>query len=61
MADKDDVLRQIREHQAEFDDWLREEVRASLADLTPPIPMEEAFRRARAHINRTTKKAKHGS
>jgi hypothetical protein len=47
------------ERQTEFDDWLREEVRASLADPAPPIPMEEAFKRA--HINRTARGAKRGA
>lgn len=56
-----DALRLMGERQAEFDDWLREEVRASLADPRPPIPMEEAFRRVREHINRRTKGAKRGA
>jgi antitoxin ParD1/3/4 len=56
-----DALRQMGERQAEFDDWLREEVRASLADPRPPIPLEEAFRRARANIDRATKGAKRGA
>jgi antitoxin ParD1/3/4 len=56
-----DAMLQMGERQTEFDDWLREEVRASLADPAPPIPMEEAFKRVRAHINRTARGAKRGA
>jgi antitoxin ParD1/3/4 len=40
-----EALSLLGEREAEFDDWLREEVQASLADPSPPIPMEEVFER----------------
>jgi Arc/MetJ-type ribon-helix-helix transcriptional regulator len=56
-----DALSQMGERQAEFDDRLREEVRASLADPSPPIPMDEVFKRVRTHISRTARGAKRGA
>ena len=46
------------EQEASYVEWLKRKVAASLADPRPPVPHDEAMRRARAVIeNAKSKKA----
>lgn len=45
-----DALRALDERGAVYDDFLRAKVKASIASKKPPVPIEEAFKRARAAI-----------
>lgn len=56
-----DALRLMSERDAVFDEWLREEVRASVADKRAPAPIDEVFKRVRAKVARTAKAAKRGA
>jgi antitoxin ParD1/3/4 len=56
-----DALRLMGERDAVFDEWLREEVRASIADKRTPTPIDQVFTRVRAKIARTAKAAKRGT
>ncbi len=40
------------EKAAAYEKWLREKVAAALADPRPPVPHDEAMRRARAAIEK---------
>lgn len=53
-----DALRLMRERDAVFDAWLREEVLASVSDKRPAAPIDEAFKRVRARIKRKVKAGK---
>jgi antitoxin ParD1/3/4 len=53
-----DALRLMSERDAVFDEWLREEVRASIADKRPPSPIDEVFRRVRGKMARAEKSTK---
>ena len=55
-----DALRLMSERDAVFDEWLRQDVGASLADKQPPSPIDDVFKRLRAKVNRTAKAAKRG-
>lgn len=46
---------------AVFDEWLRSEVHSSLADKRPSVPIDEAFKRARAAVAHKGKAAKRGA
>jgi antitoxin ParD1/3/4 len=52
-----DALRLMSERDAIFSEWLRDEVRASIADKRAPAPIDEVFKRVRAKIARTAKAA----
>ncbi len=54
-------LRLMNERDAVFDEWLRAEVRASVADKRAPAPIDEVFKRVRAKIARTSKAQKRGA
>ena len=56
-----DALRLMSERDAVFDEWLREEVRASVADKRAPSPVNEVFKRVRAKVAGTAKAAKRGA
>jgi antitoxin ParD1/3/4 len=56
-----DALRLMSERDAVFDEWLRAEVRASVADKRAPAPINEVFKRVRAKIARTSKAQKRGA
>ena len=56
-----DALRALDQRDAVFDEVLREEVRTSMADKRPSVPIDEVFKRARARIARTAKAAKRGA
>ena len=43
-----DALRLMADRDVVFDAWLREEVRASMADKQPPIPIDTVFQRLEA-------------
>jgi antitoxin ParD1/3/4 len=51
----------MSERDAVFDEWLREEVYASIADKRPAAPIEEVFRRVRGKMARAEKAAKRGA
>ncbi|OPH84405.1 type II toxin-antitoxin system ParD family antitoxin [Nitrobacter vulgaris] len=53
-----DALRLMSERDAVFDEWLRQEVLASVADKRPPSPIDEVFKRVRTRIARKVKAAK---
>lgn len=53
-----DALRLMSERDASFDEWLREEVLAAIADKRPPSPIDTVFKRVRARITRKVKAAK---
>jgi antitoxin ParD1/3/4 len=56
-----DALRALDQRDAVLDEVLREEVRASMADRRPSVPIDEVFKRARARIAKTAKAAKRGA
>jgi antitoxin ParD1/3/4 len=56
-----DALRLMADRDAVFDSWLREEVRASMADTQPPAPIDAVFRRLEARHARRVKATKRGS
>ena len=56
-----DALDALDERSVADDDLLREEVRISMADDRPGVPIDEAFKRVRAHIARSTKATKRGA
>lgn len=56
-----DALRALDERGAVYDDFLRAKVRASLASKKPSVPIDAAFKRARAAIARKAKAAKRGA
>jgi antitoxin ParD1/3/4 len=53
-----DALQLMSEREAVFDEWLRQEVQASLADKRPPVPMEDVFERLEARHSRRMRAAK---
>jgi antitoxin ParD1/3/4 len=56
----DDALRLMSERDAVFDEWLRSEVTAAMADKRPPVPAETVFKRLEARHTRRVKAAKRG-
>jgi antitoxin ParD1/3/4 len=56
-----DALRALDQRDALVDEVLREEVRASMADKRPSVPIDEVFKRARARIARKAKAAARGA
>ncbi len=56
-----DALRLMSERDAVFDEWLRAEVHASVADKRAPAPIDEVFKRVRAKIVRSSKAKKRGA
>jgi antitoxin ParD1/3/4 len=56
-----DALRALDERGAVYDDYLRDRVKRSLASKKPAVPIDTAFRRARAAIARKGKAAKRGA
>jgi antitoxin ParD1/3/4 len=50
-----DALRALDQRDALVDEVLREEVRASMADKRPSVPIDEVFKRARTRIARKAK------
>ncbi|MEH6952702.1 hypothetical protein V4R08_15630 (plasmid) [Nitrobacter sp. NHB1] len=57
----DDVLRLMNEPDAALCKWLREEMRASLADRHALSPRDEVFNRVRVKMNRTAKAVRRGA
>jgi antitoxin ParD1/3/4 len=55
-----DALRLMSERDAVFDEWLRGEVAAALADKRPPAPAEDVFKRLEARHNRRVRAARRG-
>ncbi|MFX5903581.1 type II toxin-antitoxin system ParD family antitoxin, partial [Acinetobacter baumannii] len=53
-----DALRLMSERDAVFDEWLREEVRASVADKRAASPINEVFKRLGAKIASTANAAR---
>lgn len=56
-----DALDALDERSVLDDAWLREEVKLSMADKRPAVPIDVAFKRARASIARSTNAAKRGT
>jgi antitoxin ParD1/3/4 len=56
-----DALRALDRRDAMFDEWLRVEVKASMADKRPSVPADEVFRRLEARHGRRVKAAKRGA
>lgn len=56
-----DALHLMSERDAVFDEWLRSEVAAVMADKRPPVPIEDVFKRLEARHARRLKAAKRGS
>jgi antitoxin ParD1/3/4 len=56
-----DALRALDQRDAAFDEVLREEVRTSMADKRPSVPIDEVFKRARARIARKAKASARGA
>jgi hypothetical protein len=48
---------ETEEKAAAYQRWLEEKVAASLADPRPPVPHDEAMRRARAVIEKAKRRA----
>jgi antitoxin ParD1/3/4 len=53
-----DALLALDKRAADFDEWLRTEVTASIADKRAPAPIDEVFKRVRARVARKVKAAK---
>jgi antitoxin ParD1/3/4 len=56
-----DALRLVSERDAMFDEWLRGEVTAVMADKRRPAPMDNVFSRIEARHSRRVKADKRGS
>jgi antitoxin ParD1/3/4 len=56
----DDALRLMNERDAVFDEWLRGEVNAVMADKRAPVPAETVFKRLEARHARRVKAPKRG-
>jgi antitoxin ParD1/3/4 len=56
-----DALRALDERGAVYNDFLRAKVKTSMASKKPSVPIDEAFKRARAAIARKGKAAKRGA
>jgi antitoxin ParD1/3/4 len=56
-----DALRLMESRDAVFDEWLRGEVKASLADKRPSVPAEDVFTGIEARHKRRVKAAKRGA
>jgi antitoxin ParD1/3/4 len=56
-----DALRALDQRDALLDEVLREDVKASMADKRPSVPIDEVFKRARARISRKAKASEHGA
>jgi len=55
-----DALRLMASREAIWDEWLRGEVAASMADKRPPVAMDEVFSRIESRHARRVKAAKRG-
>ena len=51
-----DALRLMRERDTVFDDWLRTDVLASIADKQAPAPIDDVFKRVRSRAWRARRK-----
>lgn len=56
-----DALLALDERDAVYTAWLREKVKASMANKRPSVPIDEAFKRARRAIASKGKAAKRGA
>jgi antitoxin ParD1/3/4 len=56
-----DALRALDERGAVYDDFLRAKVKTSVTSKKQSVPIDEAFKRARAAIARKEKAAKRGA
>jgi putative addiction module CopG family antidote len=56
-----DALRSLSERDAVDDELLRAKVMSAVASSKPPVPIDEAFTRARAAITRHAKAVKRGA
>lgn len=56
-----DALRLMNERDAVFDEWLRGEVTAAMADKRPPVPIEDVFKRLEARHARRMRATKRGA
>jgi antitoxin ParD1/3/4 len=56
-----DALKLMRQRDAVFDEWLRTDVLAAIADKHPPAPIDEVFKRVRSRVARKAKAAKSGA
>lgn len=56
-----DALDALDERSMLDDDWLRAIVAKSMANTKPSVPIDEAFKRVRAHMARSMKAAKRDS
>ncbi|MGA7804320.1 ribbon-helix-helix domain-containing protein [Bradyrhizobium sp.] len=56
----DDALRLMNERDAIFDEWLRGEVNAAMADKRASVPAETVFKRLEARHARRVKAPKRG-
>lgn len=55
-----DALQLMRDRDAVFDLWLRDEVAGAMADKKPPVPMEDVMKGIEARHNRRMKAASRG-
>jgi antitoxin ParD1/3/4 len=55
-----DALKLMRERDAVFDEWLRSDVLAAIADKQAPASIDEVFKRVRSRVARKAKAAKSG-
>jgi antitoxin ParD1/3/4 len=56
-----DALRLMGERDAVFEEWLRADVAAAVADRHAPSPIDNVFKRVRAKVSGTAKAAKRGA
>ena len=56
-----DALKLMRERDAVFDEWLRSDVQAAIAEKQAPAPIDEVFKRVRSRVARRAKAAKSGA
>jgi antitoxin ParD1/3/4 len=56
-----EVLRTLDRRDAVVDEWLRQEVKASMADKRSSVPVDEVFRRLESRHAHRTKAAKRGA
>jgi antitoxin ParD1/3/4 len=56
-----DALRALDHRDAVFDEWLRSEVKISMAYKRPSVPAEEVFQRLEARHGRRVKAARRGA
>ncbi|MGA2287955.1 ribbon-helix-helix domain-containing protein [Bradyrhizobium sp.] len=56
-----DALKLMRQRDVVFDEWLRSDVLAAIADKRAPAPIDEVFKRVRSRVARKAKAAKSGA